>query len=242
MANRQGQLQEIGKVTALAPLIGTGHAIVETAKARYTTKFYDPARRIPEADVQAIRDLLRFSPSSTNAQPWHFVLASSAEGKERIARSAIGNYAFNRNKVVDASHVVIFAARTAIEDDYLLHLLDVEEADGRFVADPVGIRAEKHAGRVMFVNMHKDAGDLDAWCQAQTYLNVGQFMLGVAALGIDATPMEGVDLDMLDEEFGLGDKGFRALLAVSLGYRAADDFNAALPKSRLPENEVITEV
>ena len=54
--------------------------------------------------------------------------------------------------------------------------------------------------------------------------------------------MEGVDLDALDAEFGLREKGFRALVVVSLGYRAADDFNAALPKSRLPEAEVITEI
>ena len=53
--------------------------------------------------------------------------------------------------------------------------------------------------------------------------------------------MEGVDLDALDAEFGLREKGFRALVVVSLGYRAADDFNAALP-SRGSEAEVITEI
>ncbi|MGY8974525.1 MAG: oxygen-insensitive NAD(P)H nitroreductase [Sphingomonadales bacterium] len=229
-------------MTALAPLVRTGDAIVETAKARYTTKSYDASRRIPEADLQAVRDLLRFSPSSTNAQPWHFILAGTPEGKERVAKSTAGGFGFNRTKVIDASHVVVFAARTSIEEDYLQHILDVEDADGRFVADPAALREQMHGARSMFVNMHKEAGDLDAWSQAQTYLNIGQFMLGVAALGIDATPMEGVDLDLLDEEFGLHEKGFRALVVVSLGYRAEDDFNAALPKSRLPETEVITEI
>ncbi len=229
-------------MTALAPLVRTADAIVQTAKARYTTKFYDPSRRIAEADVQAIRDLLRFSPSSTNAQPWHFILAGTAEGKERVAKATGGDYVFNRKKVTEASHVVVFTARTSIEEDYLQHILDIEESDGRFASDPQALREQMHAGRSMFVNVHKEAGDLDAWSQAQTYLNIGQFMLGVAALGIDATPMEGVDLDALDQEFGLQEKGFRALVVVSLGYRADDDFNAALPKSRLPEEEVITEV
>ena len=54
-------------MTALTPLVRTGDAIVDTAKARYTTKFYDADKRLSESDVQAIRDLLRFSPSSTNA-------------------------------------------------------------------------------------------------------------------------------------------------------------------------------
>ena len=42
-------------MTALAPLVRTGDAIVETAKARYTTKSYDASRRIPEADLQGVR-------------------------------------------------------------------------------------------------------------------------------------------------------------------------------------------
>lgn len=229
-------------MNALAPLSRTGDAITETAKSRYTTKAYDPARRIDDADVQAIRDLLRFSPSSTNAQPWHFILAGTPEGKARVAKSTEGRYEFNRPKILNASHVVVFASRTTIEEDYLLRVLDAEEEAGRFASDPAKLREQQHGGRSMFVNMHKDAGDLEAWTQAQTYLNIGQFMLGVAALGIDATPMEGVDLAALDAEFGLREKGFRSLVVVSLGYRAPDDFNAALPKSRLPEAEVITEI
>lgn len=54
--------------------------------------------------------------------------------------------------------------------------------------------------------------------------------------------MEGIDLEALDAEFGLREKGFRSLVVVSLGYRASDDFNAQLAKSRLPEAEVITEI
>lgn len=229
-------------MTALSPLVPSGNAIVDTTKARYTTKNYDPSRKISEEHVQAIRDLLRFSPSSTNAQPWHFILAGTEAGKERVSKATEGLFVFNRPKVMDASHVVVFAARTEIEDDFLLRILDTEEEDGRFAADPETLRQQTHGARSMFVNMHKDAGDLEAWTQAQTYLNIGQFLLGVAALGIDATPMEGVDLDALDAEFGLREKGFRSLVVVSLGYRAADDFNANLPKSRLPAAEIITEI
>ncbi|APG61562.1 NAD(P)H nitroreductase [Sphingorhabdus lutea] len=226
----------------MSPLKPNANDIVTTAKSRYTTKSYDVTRRINDVDVQVIRELLRFSPSSTNAQPWHFILASTQEGKERIAKSTDGVYIFNRAKIVDASHVVVFAARNEIDEEYLQHILKIEEDDNRFVADPQMLREQMHGARSMFVNMHKDAGDLDAWTQAQTYLNIGQFMLGVAALGIDATPMEGVDLGILDAEFGLKEKGFRSLVVVSLGYRAADDFNAALPKSRLSEAEIITEI
>ena len=54
--------------------------------------------------------------------------------------------------------------------------------------------------------------------------------------------MEGIDVKALDEEFGLREKGYTSLVAVSLGYRATSDFNATekTPKSRLPESEIMT--
>ncbi|MNP70527.1 Oxygen-insensitive NAD(P)H nitroreductase [compost metagenome] len=65
-------------------------------------------------------------------------------------------------------------------------------------------------------------------------------MLGAAALGVDATPMEGFDSKMLDAELGLRDQGFTSLVLVSLGYHSSDDFNAGLPKSRLPAESLFT--
>jgi nitroreductase/dihydropteridine reductase len=69
---------------------------------------------------------------------------------------------------------------------------------------------------------------------------MGSVLLAAGMLGIDAVPMEGVSLPVLNEEFGLLEKGFTAVGVVSFGYRADSDFNAQLPKSRLPEEEVFT--
>jgi nitroreductase/dihydropteridine reductase len=76
--------------------------------------------------------------------------------------------------------------------------------------------------------------------EKQVYLNIGNLLLGVAALGIDAVPMEGFDAKVLDEELGLRKKGYTAIAVVGLGYRSDNDFNAELPKSRLEEDEIIT--
>ncbi|MGK3443686.1 nitroreductase family protein, partial [Escherichia coli] len=68
------------------------------------------------------------------------------------------------------------------------------------------------------------------------------FMLGVAALGLDAVPIEGFDAAILDEEFGLKEKGYTSLVVVPVGHHSVEDFNATLPKSRLPQNITLTEV
>ena len=229
-------------MTALAPLNSTGHAAVDAATSRYTTKSYDTSRKISDEDAAAIRKLLRFSPSSTNIQPWHFILASTEDGKARVAKGAEGDYSFNAPKITEASHVVVFASRTELPEEYRKHVTDVEEADGRYASDPETLREQTHGVRDMFINLNDDAGNLENWCALQTYLNIGQFMLGVASMGIDTTPMEGIDTAALDKEFGFAENGLKALAVVSLGYRAKDDFNAQIAKSRLPEDEIITQI
>ena len=219
------------------------HDITYYAKKRHTTKAYDPNRRIPDETVEKLKELLRFSPSSTNIQPWHFVIASTQEGKERVAK-ATEKYPFNRPSILNASHVVVFASRLAVDEDYLQHVLEQEDKDGRFDADKETHKPVMHGGRSLFVNLHKqDFKDVQHWMDKQVYLNLGQFLLGAAALGVDATPMEGIEIPVLDAEFGLREKGYSAVFVVPLGYHDPEqDYNASLPKSRLPYSDILTEV
>ncbi|NRT16493.1 nitroreductase/dihydropteridine reductase [Flavobacterium sp. 28A] len=206
---------------------------------RYSVKEFDATKKISEADFQQVKDVLRLSPSSVNLQPWHFLIADTAAGKERIAKGTQGFYHFNTPKVLDASHVIVIAARTNADDAYMNSILEQEDKDGRFAAQQ--FKDQMHGGRMLFADIHKyDLKDSPHWMEKQVYLNMGSLLLGVAALGIDACPMEGVDVKALDEEFGLREKGYTALAVVSLGYRKDTDFNASLPKSRFSEEEVIT--
>lgn len=50
--------------------------IVELVRTRYTTKHYDPARRISDRDIADLMEVLRLSPSSVNSQPWHFFVTT----------------------------------------------------------------------------------------------------------------------------------------------------------------------
>lgn len=217
--------------------------ITHYIKNRFTAKAYDSEKKISEENVEKIKEILKYSPSSTNSQPWHFILASSQESKERIAKANENLYPFNNPSILAASHVVIFCSRLAIEEDHLSKVLKQEELDGRFKADP-SYKEKMDGGRKMFINIHKhDYKDVQHWMDKQVYLNIGQFLLGVATLGIDATPMEGIDIKSIDEEFGLRDKGFTSLVAVTLGYSDNEkDYNSKIPKSRLPYKEILTEI
>lgn len=213
----------------------------ETLNWRYTTKEFDPSKKISESDMKEVKNLLRMSPSSVNLQPWHFVIAESKEGKERVAKGTQGFFHFNEPKVLNASAVIVFCSKTDADEKYYQHIADTEDKSGRFPNEDI---KNGFLGAVKaFAGIHKyDLKDLNHWMEKQVYLNIGSFLLGVASLGIDATPMEGIDVKALDEEFELREKGFTAVVAVSIGYRAKSDFNSTekTPKSRLSENEIIT--
>jgi nitroreductase/dihydropteridine reductase len=208
--------------------------IVDIATTRYTTKVFDPERRIPEETMAQVRSLLRHSASSVNSQPWHFLIAHSDQARRRVARATQPDYAYNESKVLNASHVVVFCVRRDMDEAHLNALLAQEARDGRFPDAQVQAGQDKARRFYVELNRRSPAG-LQAWMEKQVYLSLGTLLVGARALGLDACPMEGVDFAGLDAEFCLEQEGLRSIALVALGYRASGDFNARTPKSRLPE-------
>ncbi len=59
-------------------------------------------------------------------------------------------------------------------------------------------------------------------------------------MGIDSTPMEGVDAELISEEFKAELDDHVCEVAVALGYTKADeDYNHGLPKARLALDDVL---
>lgn len=215
--------------------------IAELATTRYTTKAFDPSRKVPADLIEQLKTLLQYSPSSTNSQPWHFIFAHTEAGKARVAEATSGNFAFNTDKVKNASHVVVLCVREDLDEAHLQALLNQEAQDGRFASAEA--QANQHALRSRFVSAHRDVlQDAPAWMEKQVYLALGTLLLGAAALGIDACPIEGLDVPQLNRSLDLPAKGLRGVVLVALGYRSEADFNAKLPKSRLPQSVVISEL
>jgi nitroreductase/dihydropteridine reductase len=213
--------------------------ILSAARKRYSAKAYDPTRTIPADTMQQICEVLRLSPSSVNSQPWHFIVASTPEAKQRLAKGVQGQYSYNEPKVLNASHVILFCTRVDTEGGHLDRLLEQEDRDGRF--KDAAAKAGQAKGRLGYMNQHRYAlKDLPQWFEKQVYIALGNAMLAAAALGVDSTPMEGLDPVALDAELGLHEKGLSSLVLLSLGYHADSDFNASLPKSRLTEEQVFT--
>lgn len=214
----------------------------ELAAKRYATKAFDPNKLISAEDFEQLTTVMRLAPSSVNSQPWHFLVASSEHGKARLAEAAApagSILAYNASKILNASHSVVFCAKANISDEYLTHVGDAEHADGRYTTPEA--RANYGNTRQMFVNIHRhEWRDIPIWTSQQVYLNIGMCLMAAAQLGIDAVPMEGIDKAGISSAFALEEQGLLPVAMMCFGYASDQDFNAALPKSRLPASELFT--
>ena len=201
--------------------------------------FHGITKKIPQQQFEKLLEVLRFSPSSVNIQPWHFLIAETDEAKQKIAKALTGNYIYNSAKVLNSSHTLVFCTRTDISAEYLEQLLQQDELNGRF-KDETAKQGQRDTRKGYVEFYRNELKNLSAWMENQTYLALGQLLFAAGLEGIDATPMEGFDRDTINQEFGLAEKGLKASVVVSLGYRSENDFNAKLPKSRLPDQVVFT--
>ena len=197
---------------------------------RYTTKKYDPSKRVSQKDLDVLLEALRLSASSINSQPWKFIVIESDAAKERMHRTFKDKYQFNQNHVYDASHIILFAHNPRYQRKNYAEVVDKGIEDKRTLPEN---REAAFAGFI-FAELNTDEhGNTDAWTKAQLYIALGNALHTLARLKIDSTPMEGIDTQLVSEEFKSELDGYNCNLALAIGYRHEDDRNASLPKSRL---------
>jgi nitroreductase / dihydropteridine reductase len=210
--------------------------ITELVRSRHTCKAYDPQRPLSEEQLAQLQEILRYSPSSVNSQPWHFFLITSVEGKAKLVPTLTEH---NREKVRSAPLTVVIATRTELDDNHLTALLDQEAADDRFASDEAKKGAD--GARRYYVGLNSSSPQKQQeWMARQAYISLGFLLMGAATLGLDATPIEGFFPEKTDAALGLTELGLKSVVVASIGYGSEQDFNAALPKSRLPAAQLIT--
>jgi nitroreductase len=198
---------------------------------RYAVKRFDASRRI-QADAWAVLEqALHLSPSSFNLQPWKFVVVEDSALREQLRAAS-----WNQPQVTDASHFVVFAGlRTASATD--VDRMIAATAAARGVAPEALARYRQVI--VDFVEKGWAANELAGWNARQVYIALGQFMTAAAMLGIDTSPLEGIDCAAYDRLLGFDGTRHLALCACAAGYRAADDTGASADKVRYPFGEML---
>ena len=194
--------------------------IIKLLQSRYTTKVYDPSFRLSEEQLATIKEVLRLSPSSINSQPWAFELIDDKALKSVLAEESWSNL----ERVKQASLLIVFYTYRDVET-FIKERIDTQETPAQ--------------AQTYFHNYVASQGSeaIQAWQTHQIYIALGVLLTSLASMGLDSTPMEGIDVDKYDKI--LGREKYRPVLAVLVGRHAEDDFNHPSRKSKQRRNDVI---
>jgi nitroreductase len=199
---------------------------------RYAVKKYDTSRTIDDATWNALEESLVLAPSGIGLQPWKFFVIDDPALRARLREASYG-----QPQITEAAKLVVFASRVGYSE------ADVE----RFIARVAEVRNQTPEslaglkGAALSVVARPQA-DRDNWASRQAYIALGTFVTAAAVLGIDASPMEGLDPARYDEILGLKEKGYHTLAVAAAGYRSSEDKYASLAKVRFARETVIENV
>ena len=211
----------------------TTTALLAQLNWRYATKVFDPAKKISPADWTALEQALILTPTSYGFQPYRFVVVSDPATREQLVP-----FSWGQRQAADASHFVAFAAKETVNeadvDHYLARIAEVRGGSVDALAQLKGMLVGDIVEGPRSAWQHE-------WATRQTYIALGNFMTSVALLGIDTCPMEGIDPAKYDEVLGLT-HGYKTVVACAVGYRAATDKYATLPKVRYSADELIVRI
>lgn len=214
------------------------HSILSDLTTRYTSKSYDSSKKVSAEDLKTFLEALRLSASSINSQPWKFVVIESDQAKQRMYDSFANKFQFNQPHIKTCSHIILFAHKVEYSRADYEAVIDQQIADGRLPLE----KKEEAFAAYGFVELNKDEnGQHAAWTKSQTYIALGNALHTLARLGIDSTTMEGIDSDLLKTLFAAELDGYECHVALAIGYHhSQEDYNFALPKSRLKFEDIIS--
>ncbi len=201
---------------------------------RYATKMFDATKKIPADIWHALEKSLVLTPTSYGLQPYKFLDVRDA-GK----RTALQSHSWGQKQVVEASHYVVFLART-----------EMTEADvDRFITRTTEVRKVPadalHGYRTLMIKdvVNGPRGKVaHEWAARQAYIALGNLMTCAALLGVDACPMEGLAPPEYDKVLKLHGSGYKTVVACALGYRSASCKYGSLPKVRYEIKELFQRI
>jgi len=211
--------------------------ILKAYKFRQAIKEFQKDKKISDEDFEFILETGRLSPSSFGWEPWKFLVIQNMELREKLKEFSWGA----QRQLPSASHFVIILARKASEmlpkSDYLQY---ISNEVNKLPEDIVKMKIN------FFDQFQQNDFDLTDnrkifdWVCRQTYLPFANMMTAAAQIGIDSCPIEGFNIQKIEEiltkEKLIDNSKFGVSAMLAFGYKKAD---LDWPKTRRTIDEVV---
>lgn len=203
--------------------------IIEALNWRYAVREFSP-EKISRPEIVSLLEAARLSASSYGLQPYKILVLE--DDKER---QALLQYSYGQSKVVESSHLLIFAAETSIGDhtvdQYIAQSLKIRSGDSEIPNDYVN-----HMKAALAM---KSDTEKRAWAREQVYIALGTLLTAASTLRIDTCPMTGFDTEGYNKVLGLSKAGLSATAICAVGRRSKSDTTAFKSKIRRSFNDLV---
>ena len=205
-------------------------SLIAALRWRYATKKFDPDKIITEPIVDGLLEMANLSATSYGLQPFQFIVIRNQELQDRLIASSYG-----QRQVADASHVIVIATRTDVDESYIRDYVGRVEVTRELPKGELSSYGNVVAGAIGQMSDESR----QQWAAKQAYLILGTLLAACASLEIDSCPMEGFVPEEYSELLELNSKNLHATIVLPIGYRADDDAAQHLTKVRKPMPEMI---
>ncbi len=195
----------------------------EIVKNRHSVRQYR-AEAVPQETIDELLEMISYSVSAINLQPWKIKVVADQETKEKLLPATFG-----QTQVTACSPLLILCA----DVDYPAL---VAKLDGALAA--AGVPDEMRQGMIGFAtDISNDMSPEQQlkWSQEQVYIALGNALNGAYALGLGACSMTAFQPAEYSRILELPNTIVPTVL-VSVGY-PADDHSA--PKLRYPVSDIV---
>jgi nitroreductase/dihydropteridine reductase len=208
-------------------------SLLESLNWRYATKRMT-GQKVPQEKVNVILEAARLAPTASGIQPFNILQITDKALQEKIQKIA-----YNQPQIVEASHLLVFAAWDNVTSEKIDYVYDQIVRERSLPAD--ALKGYTDNLKNMYTSLLKE--QQFNWAARQTYIAFGVAIAAAATEEVDATPMEGFENAKLDELLELSKKGLRSTSLLALGYRdIVNDRLVNLKKVRRPMEELVIEL
>ena len=208
-------------------------SLIDDLNWRYATKKMN-GEIVPQDKVDYILEAARLAPSSSGLQPYRLFVITNRELLEKIKPIS-----WDQAQITDGSHLLVGAAWDGYSHNSISAVFEKTTAERGIPTEAM----DDYKARLW--GMYEPLGS--EWhathAAKQAYISFALAIAAAAEQKVDATPMEGFDMNALDELLGLREKGLKSVVILPLGYReTSGDWLVNLKKYRTPNEEFITEL
>ncbi len=154
---------------------------IENLNWRYATKLFDNSKSVSEEELNKILEAIQLSASSYGLQPYKILVVEDKELKEKLKLAA-----FNQPQLTDASHILIFANYTSIDENYINTYIENIAETRNTTSD--NLKGFKNMLTGSILNLKSE--DQNQWAAKQTYIALATnavrtgIVAGLNAVGI----------------------------------------------------------